>query len=186
MILLPFIVHIKVSALKSLAIFLSVIVLSTGCKSFCTNYSDQNVRNKTDNAFMITVAYYDLDALDMTRLAIEKSSDTATISIANMVVSYYNVAHSELQQLAIGADALPNSPDDNEQAIKLQIAKRPGKAFDSAYIQYQLQALVGIIEVFNKEITNGQFSFIKNYAVKYDPILLQEQRQLVQPGNRIP
>ncbi|MGN6566584.1 MAG: DUF4142 domain-containing protein [Flavipsychrobacter sp.] len=172
--------------MKLLAIFLSVIVLATGCKSFCTNYSDQNVRNKTDDAFMITAAYYDLDALDMARLVIEKSSDTATISIANMVVSYYNVAHSELQQLAIGADALPDFPDNNEQAIKLQIAKLSGKAFDSAYIQYQSQALASIIEVFNNEIANGQFSFIKNYAVKYDPMLLQEQRQLTQPSNGTP
>lgn len=132
---------------------------------------------------MASAAYYDLDAMDIAKLAIARSSNTSIISFADTVVNNCQTAYSELQQLSIGANLLPPSPDNNEQSIKPQLTSLSGRDFDRAYVQYQSHALASIIAAFNNEIANGQYSYIKDYAVKYEPILLQEQQQLSQTGN---
>lgn len=146
--------------------FLACVLSYISCK-------DGNDNTNMDRDFMVQAAYANKAEIDMGQLASSKSNRDSVKTFANMMVSDHQQAYNELKDLGlknIGVK-VPNDPDPEHKQIREQLAGFSGRAFDSAYMQVQVQDHINAISLFEEEINTGKDQRVITYAKKYLPAL---------------
>jgi putative membrane protein len=148
------------------AIAITVLVWSA-----CDDDNDDEKRiNETDKGFMINAAYANRAEIDAGQLAVSRSLDDSVKKFGQMMIDEHTTALNELENIADDRNVnLPDTVDAEHRQLKQQLMAMSGYAFDSAYIQGQIDDHQKAISLFESENSNGKEQQVKNYAGKYLP-----------------
>jgi putative membrane protein len=108
------------------------------------------------------------------KLAGERAHDTAVKQFAERMVQDHTRAGDELMNLARAADVpIPEGLDRDHRAIRGELDKLRGAAFDDAYIRGQITDHQQTVQLLEFEIGSGQDPALMQYAVHALPVVMQ-------------
>ncbi len=144
---------------------LLAVVSFCACSNNDGNTDTSNIVNSTDSVFVVQASIGDTAEINVAQLAITKSTDTAILNFANMMIMDHTLAQASLRNIAAryGLTA-KDSLDPAHLAEAAKLATLSGRAFDSAYIHGQVVDHQATIQLFNNEGSNGNNKDLKNFA----------------------
>lgn len=136
----------------------------------CDKDKDNNNPNSTDQNFMTQVAIGNKAEIMAGQLAATKSTNAGVQAFGQMMVTEHGQAQTDLQTLAASLGrTLPDTVDAEHQALMTRLNSLSGEAFDTVYINSQVNDHQKTVAVFQDEISNGDNSSVKSYANQYLP-----------------
>lgn len=118
-----------------------------------------------DREFAKQATYSNLAEIAMGQLALTETEDESIRQFAQMMVTDHTEAQDELRYLAESYELeLPDTLNNEQQAIYEQLEQLEGYAFDSAYIRSQVTAHQQAQQTFQKQIDQGENPNILDYA----------------------
>lgn len=129
--------------------------------------------------FTTMAAVGDLFEIQSSQLALERSQNGDVQAFAQQMIEDHGAASQSLTQAAAeeGWEA-PSELDERHQAMLESLASQEGQAFDSAYIDAQVQAHDQAVALFEGYAANGPDGALKNHAVQSLPTLQQHQQHV--------
>ena len=146
-----------------------LLLLATACDKDDDNSSPTH----NDWEFVYKTAYNNLAEIDGGTLALSQATDNGVKAFAQRMVDEHGQAYNELA--AIVPDyhwTLPVVADSVYRSEKNLLATLTGRAFDSAYMAYQVVVLNAVDSVYQKESSSGK-GRLKSFAMKYLPQIQQ-------------
>jgi putative membrane protein len=118
-----------------------------------------------DREFVLKVAMGNTAEVDAGNLASDKGSDDGVKGFGETMVKDHGDAQSKLKGIAssLGLNA-PDSIDAEHKAMKTKLQGLSGKAFDREYIAGQVKDHQATISLFEKQVSGGTNSQIKDFA----------------------
>ena len=139
---------------------------------------DDTTVSDTDIFFMQQVAYSNHAAIDAATIALENGNDSSVKFFATTVITTQGKIQEELEQLAaISVTPLPDSADAAHQAKAAYLATLSGHQFDTAYINAQLVDFQNTINLYNKELSQGNNAQIIQFARMYLPDIVDQWQE---------
>jgi len=121
-----------------------------------------------DKMFINKVGHGNSAEIQTSRLALKKSSDKKVRNIANMLIQQHGQAQQSL--LKVGSQVsvpVPTMPDPAQKMQYKKLTSLSGAAFDKAYMQAQVGAHFATLNLFKKEMANGQDTQVRSFAQQY-------------------
>jgi len=136
---------------------------------------DSNVINdsvKRDVKFTVTAANGGMTEVQVSKLALTKSTNPDVTMFAQMMVTDHSKANDELKALAATKNiTLPIAiSDDNQKKID-KLSAETGKDFDKDYSDLMVDDHNSTVDLFKSEANNGNDSAIKAWATATIPTL---------------
>lgn len=136
---------------------------------------DSNTINndiKGDTKFAVTVADGGMAEVQISKLALAKSSNPDVTQLAQMMVDDHTKANEALKELAATKNiTLPATISDDSQKKYDKLSNESGKTFDEDYTDCMVSDHKSTIDLFKKEADNGNDSAIKAWATATIPTL---------------
>ena len=127
-----------------------------------------------DKIFASKAAAGGLAEVDLGRLAEQNAGSANVKAFAQRMVTDHTQANQELMAIASKAGLdLPSMPDDESKSVMSKLKGEKGPAFDKVYVGEMVQDHQKDVADFEKEATSGQDPALKNFAMKYLPVLKQ-------------
>jgi len=127
-----------------------------------------------DKTFANKAAAGGLAEVELGRLAEKNASSANVKAFGQRMVTDHTQANQELMAIAKQQNlVLPKTPDDATKSKMTSLAAKKGSAFDQAYAADMVQDHQEDVADFEKEATSGQDPALKNFALKYLPVLKQ-------------
>lgn len=132
-----------------------------------------------DKDFMINAASGGIAAVDMARVALDKSTSPAIKEHAQHVLNDHTKANDELRKIATSKGiTLADVPNANDKAMVDKISATPASEFDKIYIQEAgVKAHQEMQTLFRNESTNGLDPDIKAFAARTLPTVETHLKQ---------
>ncbi|GAB7126639.1 DUF4142 domain-containing protein [Silvimonas sp. JCM 19000] len=110
--------------------------------------------------------------IQSSRLALKHSKAKDIKAFANMMIEDHTKAAQNLETVAaLKAKPVPHDPDSAQQAEIAKLEQLHDKAFDQAYVQFQVKAHEEAVALFQKEASGGSDADVKGFAAKTEPTL---------------
>jgi putative membrane protein len=127
---------------------------------------------KSDTKFAVKVANGGMTEVELSKLAIAKSSNQDVTMFAQMMVKDHSKANDELKALAASKNiTLPATINDDSQKTYNKLSAESGKDFDKDYSDIMVDDHKSTIDLFKKEANDGSDSAIKAWATATIPTL---------------
>jgi putative membrane protein len=131
--------------------------------------------NDTDRIFAREVLIGGRAEVMFGKLAGERARDTAVKQFAERMVQDHTRAGDELMNLARAADVpIPEGLDRDHRAIRAELDKLNGAAFDDAYIRGQITDHQQTVQLLEFEIGSGQDPTLMQFAVHALPVVMRD------------
>lgn len=132
-----------------------------------------NQTNTQDRLFAQLVTAGGKAEVELGKLAAEKASSSAVKTFAQRMVDDHSAANEKLAGIAGKSKIpLPDKLDKDHQAIRADIEKLDGAAFDLAYMQAQVVDHQKTAQLLEWEIGSGQDAELQRFASETLPTVL--------------
>jgi putative membrane protein len=158
-------------------------LLATTATAQNTNSGAANMRREgkaatvssSDRKFAMTAAMGGMAEVEMSRLALNKSSSDAVKQYAQKMIDDHTTANAELMQIASAKGiTLPTAPDAKTRAMMARMERLSGAEFDHHYIMMAGTKDHSKMEkLFRDESTRGRDADLKAFAAKTLPVVRQ-------------
>ncbi len=136
-----------------------------------------------DKKFVMEAAMGGMAEVEMGRLATEKASSSDVKSFGQRMVDDHTKANDELKALANQKGIMvPAELSPKDKAMKDQLSKLSGDAFDRAYMKMMVKDHTKDVADFQKASSKGMDADVKGFASKTLPTL-QEHLQMARDVN---
>ena len=136
---------------------------------------DNTIVSDVDIYFMQQVAYSNYAAMDAATIALENANDSSVKLFAANVITTQGKIQNDLEELAVQLTIqLPDTADAAHQAKTAHLATLSGHQFDTAYINTQLVDFQNTINLYNKELSDGNNAQIIQFARLYLPDIVDQ------------
>jgi len=133
-----------------------------------------NQPNVPDRNFARAAAIGGMSEVDLGRLAEHEGHSPAVREFGQRMVNDHSKANDQFKEVAAAAGIpLPNVPDAEHRAMREQLDKVHGAAFDRTYIQGQIIDHQQTVQLLEYEIGSGQDGRLKDFASRLLPIVMQ-------------
>ncbi|TKK69799.1 DUF4142 domain-containing protein [Ilyomonas limi] len=135
----------------------------------CDNNDDTDnmngMVNATDSAFVLSAGMSNAAEIDAANLALTKSTDSAILHFAQMMITDHSAAQTSLAAIAGKYNlTVPDSADAMHQQLAASLALMSGRAFDSMYIHQQVTDHQAAVQLYQNEENGGNNTDLKNFA----------------------
>lgn len=128
--------------------------------------------NTTDDGFMVQAVYTHRAAINLSELAMFRSTNDSVKALAQTLVSGHSTALNNLNLVAAQYNyQLPTEMDSVHKAFRSQLNGLNGRSFDSAYVNGQVSDLQRAVNLFDYEKRVGNAPPIKSYAENMLPTM---------------
>ena len=135
--------------------------------------------NSPDQSFYKDAAEGGLAEVQLGQLAQDKGQSTAVKQYGQMMVHDHTAANDKLKSVAAGKGIdLPTSPGVGQMATKAKLQLLSGDSFDKSFISTMVQDHKDTIELFQKEVSNGQDPEAKAFAKATLPTLKTHMKKI--------
>ena len=125
-----------------------------------------------DDGFVKKAAKVGLAEVELSQLALEKTSNPEVKQFAQHIVEDHQRANSELQQLAQGKGIeVPDEMSAQHKVTKGRLSKLSGAEFDRAYMKAMVKDHQESIKDFEKQAKSGKDAELKDWAAQTVPVL---------------
>jgi len=176
--------HVIMNKLVLLTIIIPAILTFGACQSN-TKQDDANAEPDTtsnaklstaveqaDSQFIFEAAGNNIARAELGKLAQQRGFNRRVKNLGTMMITGHSKINGQIKTLAtIKKIPLPTVPDTGEQKNVATLSKKTGKDFDSAYINYMINAYEKNIMLFETAAKKCQDPDIKSFAVKTLPVL---------------
>jgi putative membrane protein len=137
-----------------------------------------------DRQFVHDAAGAGMEEVQLGQMATQQASSDQVKQFGQMMVTDHTKANNQLQTLASQKGiAIPTDLDSSARADVDKLSKLNGADFDHNYVDMQVTAHKDAIDLFNKEINDGQDADIKAFAAQTMPTL-EKHLQAAQDAQR--
>jgi putative membrane protein len=138
----------------------------------------------SDQAFVMAAAQGGMAEVELGKLASEKGSRDDVKKFGQRMVDDHSKANAELKTLAQNKNiTLPSEIGPKEKALRDNLLKLSGDAFDRTYMQAMVEDHTKVVREFRMESKAGKDADIKAWAAKTLPTI-EEHLRLAQDVNR--
>jgi putative membrane protein len=138
----------------------------------------QNLLNSSDTLFMTRAAQAKMIGLNLSQLALDRTSNDDVRQYAERMTDQHTQAYSQLIQLAGQKGViLPKELDARNQQIENQLQQLSGASFDQAYMRAMTNNHTRSAAFFQKQVAQGQDQEVVAYASRF--LLAIEQYQAI-------
>jgi len=136
--------------------------------------NQMHLTNTSDQVFILEATKGGLAEVEFGKLAEQKGGDDLVKKFARRMIEDHTKANQKLATLA-EADGikLPTGLDPEHAAMREDLQKLSGMAFDRAYIMGQITDHQKTVQLFEYEINSGQNGDLKMFASETLPIILR-------------
>lgn len=127
-----------------------------------------------DQAFIAKAAGDNAFQIAMARLALQKTKTPEVLALAQRIMDDHTRMNSELATIATDRDtdhASPPVPVDKARQLQEHLSTLQGNAFDQAFAGVMVNDHHTAIDLFSREMENGQDAAVKAFARKELPTL---------------
>jgi putative membrane protein len=183
------------SKLSMMAFAIATLAITAGCQPASQNSqaNNQNAQTSqpqavpqadqtttatlTSQEFVTRAAQSSLAEVQLSELALQKTSSDQVRSYAQQMIQDHTQANNELKLLASQKNlTVPTTLDPQHQAAKANLSGLSGQAFDTAYMQQMEQDHVKAVALFRQEASQGQDADLKSWAAATLPKLENHER----------
>lgn len=129
-----------------------------------------NHLSAADSSFMIRASYGNEAEIGAGQIASTKAMRDSVKMFGQMMVTDHSAAETSLDSIAnrfhVG---IPHEPDSAHKAMAQMLTGLSGQAFDSTYINVQVQDHQSTVDLFQKELDSGFNRTVIDYATQYLP-----------------
>ncbi len=123
--------------------------------------------SQQDRIFIQKASMADKMEIKLGRVAIERANSKAVKEYAVSMVDNYSIHDKELQQIAkSNGMAFPDGLDAEQSATIQRLLAYSGSEFDRFYMDAMVQAHRQVLDIFKKEVNEGQNPALKQFAAK--------------------
>ena len=128
--------------------------------------------SESDADFVDKAGHAGAAEIQSSRLALKHSKSKDVIAFANKMIEDHTKAAQGLETVAaLKAKPVPKEPDATQKTDIDHLGTLYDKAFDQAYVQWQVKAHEDAVALFKQEAASGSDSDIKGFAAKTEPTL---------------
>lgn len=132
---------------------------------------------KADRQFLMDAALGDLAEVKLGKLALSHSHAAAVRTFAQRMVKDHSANLTKVKALAAELGVtLPKEPSSELNGMAEQLAKKPGKAFDQAYLDGMITDHTKDVEDFRKETKSAHDAKVRAFAAQTLPTLEEHLR----------
>jgi putative membrane protein len=144
----------------------------SGSGSGATGTSGGSTASSEDRAFILEAAAGGLAEVELGRLASQKAARGEVKEFGQMMVTDHTKANDQLMKIAQAKSVdAPHALKPEHKAMKDQLSKLSGEAFDRAYIQHMVKDHQEDVAHFRKESTEASDPDLKQFASATLPTL---------------
>ncbi|MDM9646449.1 DUF4142 domain-containing protein [Rhizobium sp. S163] len=160
-------------AAAGLAVILASPVLAQSAAEKTGVNSVMGVAPKTED-FVTEAASSDMFEIESSKLAVERSQDSATKSFAQQMITDHTKTSDELKAMVTGGKVkakIPSSMSSAQQSMLDDLKKLNGEDFAKQYRSEQEDAHEDAVDLFKRYGEEGENSDLKAWAAKTRPAL---------------
>ncbi len=129
---------------------------------------------QVDTGFVRKAAIGGMAEVEMSKLALDKSSNAKVKEFATMMVNDHTKANEELKSIAEQKNlTIPTSLDAAHEQKKQDLMKKEGAEFDKAYIKAMVDGHEDAHKVMEDGAKNNQDQHLREFAAKTEPVVKQ-------------
>jgi putative membrane protein len=133
--------------------------------------------NTVDQLFVRQAAIGGMAEVELGKLAAQRAQSDAVKEFARQMTKDHGDANERLMKLARSHEVpLPKEPDADQKAVRAQLERLNGAAFDVAYMSAQVGDHQKTAHLLEHEIGSGQDVRTKDYAKETLPTVLKHLR----------
>jgi len=126
-----------------------------------------NTRLEGEVDFAVQAAVAGVEEVELSKLALEKSTHAQIKEFANIVIKEHGLANEELKTIAKSKNiALPTALDHNYEKLWDDLNGRTAGEFDKKYAEEMINGQQKILNLFEKEAKDGSDAELKAFAAK--------------------
>lgn len=149
------------------------VLLSAFCLlgfASCENEDDEPISDQVsqqDRNFAISSSQFVNAQISFGQLALNRGQDDSVLDYGRLILDDNTASKTELTGILDSKKVEMSEGISTEMQVKYdELALLQGKAFDKAFIDFQISNLDNSISMFENQIDNGQNFTIKGYATK--------------------
>ncbi|PVH24542.1 DUF4142 domain-containing protein [Sphingobacterium corticibacter] len=129
---------------------------------------------QADTAFVRKAAIGGMAEVEMSKLAVDKSSNAKVKEFATMMVNDHTKVNEELKSIADQKNVMvPTSLDAAHEQKKQDLMKKQGADFDKAYIEAMVKGHEDAHNVMEDGAKNNLDQQLRDFAAKTEPVVKQ-------------
>ena len=126
-------------------------------------FEDSTIEN--DSKFAVKAADGGMMEVELSKLALTKSTSPEIKKYAKMMVDDHTAANNELKKLAGSKNiSVPAAVSTNKQEKLTDFMKKTGNDFDKDYISYMVSDHKDVVDLFKKQAEKGKDAELKAWA----------------------
>lgn len=150
-----------------LGICLTACVLFASCSKDTTETGIDAV-NQTDRTFGANTARLYLTQIALGQVMFDHGSDTTVIRLAEKMILFNRSGYNELIEIArTKSISMPNSMNDEQEALEASLNTLSGHALDSAYMHVLQQQQNLMLQEYETLISSGSNGTLKDHGERY-------------------
>ena len=146
------------------------LALATFAFASCESEDDEPISEQVsqqDRNFAISSSQFINAQISMGQLALDNGQDDSVLEYSQMILKDNTASKTELAGILDSKKVEMSEEISAEMQTKYdELALLQGKAFDEAYIDFQISNLENSISMFENQVDNGQNFTIKGFAEK--------------------
>lgn len=128
--------------------------------------------DEADSKFATTAAVGGMAEVELSKLALQKSSNAQVKEFATMMVTDHGNANMELMEIAKTKNiTLPSTLDADHQKKLDDLSKKSGAEFDKAYVSDMIDGHKSTLKLMEDESKDAKDTELKAFAAKTAPIV---------------
>ena len=132
-----------------------------------------------DKKFAMTVAQTDLAEIQLGNMALEKGTDPKVKEIAQKLVDDHTKTSNAMKDIATKKGLpVPTETDAKHKALATKLEGESGKQFDKDFLDANSKDHHKVVQLFQKESTDGKDPDIKQFATQFLPAI-QEHTTMI-------
>ncbi|RZK37357.1 MAG: DUF4142 domain-containing protein [Pedobacter sp.] len=127
---------------------------------------------EADAEFATKAAVMGMAEVELSKLALEKSTHAKIKEFATMMVNDHGMANEELKTIAMGKNiSLPATLDEDHQKMWNDLNGKTGKDFDKKYVDDMIDGHQKTLDLLEKQAKDGEDAELKTFAGKTAPVV---------------
>jgi putative membrane protein len=134
-----------------------------------------------DKKFMIMSAQTDMAELQLSNLALQKSSDEKVKTLAQKLIDDHTKSSTAMKQLAQQKGVtLPDQTDAKHLALATKLQGESGEKFDKQFIAANMADHKKVVKAYEAESSKGTDPDVKGFATQFLPPVQQHTQMIAQ------
>lgn len=169
---------------------LSMLLASAGSMAVAQNTSAPVTSPATlsaaDKKFMTMSAQTDMAELQLSNIALQKSSDDKVKTLAQKLIDDHTKSSTAMKQLAQQKGVtLPDQTDPKHLALATKLQGESGEKFDKDFIASNLADHKKVVKAYEAESSKGTDPDVKGFATQFLPPVQQHTQMIEQDKSSV-